>query len=44
MAPGQNADGGCAVQHDLGQNRDSVDDVLATVENKQNLLVPNKAV
>src|SRR5438128_1658471 len=33
-ACGRNADGRCAVQHDLGENRDSVDDVLATVENK----------
>src|SRR6267143_5726091 len=42
-AGGQNADGRRAVQHDLGENRDSVDDVLAAVENKQNLLVPKKA-
>src|ERR1700704_1971165 len=41
-ACGQNADGRCAVQHDLGEHRDRVDDVLATVENKQNLLVAKK--
>src|SRR6266404_3480115 len=42
-ACGQNADGRCAVQHDVGENRDRVDDVLATVENQKNLLVPKKA-
>src|SRR5260370_41400823 len=39
----QNADGRRAVQDDLGEDCDRVDDVLATVENKKNLLVPKKA-